>query len=89
MAKSILSLAYVVMSRSGRFLLQDDSWGREEANDMCEAKVFLRRSRAEKELALRDASGSTFEIGVYNGKPVMLVDAYDYWLLARFRKKSS
>lgn len=29
---------------------------------------------------------TVFEIGLHNGRPVMLVDAYSYWLDANYSK---
>jgi CYTH domain-containing protein len=82
--RSTLKLGYVVMSASGRFLVDGDTWGAAEGNDMYDAQVFRSRSFAEKMLEKFDSAGSVFEIGVYNGRPVMLVDAYDYWMDAKY-----
>ena len=82
--KSTLKLGYVVMSAGGRFLVDGDAWGALEGNDMYDAQVFRSRSYAEKVHARVDPSGSVFEIGVYNGRAVMLVDAYHYWMDAKY-----
>jgi len=88
--KSTLRLGYVIMSDEGRFYVDGGDWGAEEGNDMYDALVFCSRARAKKILARVSPEGSVFEIGVYNGKPVMLIDTYDYWLDAKYtamRKK--
>ncbi len=82
--KSTLRLGYVIMSSAGRFLVDGDSWGAAEGNDMYDAQVFRSRPHASKLLARLDPEGNVFEIGVYNGRPVMLVDAYDYYMDAKY-----
>lgn len=82
--RSTLKLAYVIMSEDGRFFMGDGEWGVPEGNDMYDAKITYSRRWAEKTLKKLDAGGSVFEIGLYNGRPVMLVDAYDYWIDAKY-----
>lgn len=82
--KSTLYLGYVIMSEEGRFLVEGSNWGAVEGNDMYDAHVYRSRSRANKIKNKLAPNGNVFEIGVYNGKPVMLVDAYDYWLDAKY-----
>lgn len=82
--RSKLHLVYVVMDDDGRFLIGRGVWGAPEGNDMSDARIFRSRRGADRELQGLDRKGTIFEIGLYNGKPVMLVDAYDYWLDAKY-----
>jgi hypothetical protein len=83
--RSSLRLCYIIMSEDGRIWLENGEWGRPEANDMGEAKIFLSRKRAELARSERNCPASIYEIGLHNGRPVMLIDAYDYWLDAKYR----
>ncbi|OGV57620.1 MAG: hypothetical protein A2283_04290 [Lentisphaerae bacterium RIFOXYA12_FULL_48_11] len=51
---------------------------------MLDAKIYRWRWAAESDLKEINEPASIFEIGLYNGKPVMLVDAYHYWLDAKY-----
>lgn len=82
--KSTLKLCYVIMSKESRFWLRDKCWGAAEGRDMCDAMPFGSEKDAERALATMDRAGTVYEIGLYNGKPVMLVDAYTYWLDANY-----
>ena len=84
--KSTLRLCYVIMSKDSRFWLQDRCWGGADGRDMCDSQIWSSRKEAERELAKLDQPGTVFEIGLYNGRPVMLVDAYSYWLDANYSK---
>lgn len=84
--KSTLKLCYVIMSKKGRFWLAANCWGAPEGNDMYDAKTFSSRRQAEKHITGLDTPSTVFEIGLYNGRPVMLVDAYQYWLDANYTK---
>lgn len=83
-SKSTLRLGFVIMSSEGRFFIGDGNWGSVDGNDMYDAQVYSSRRQAIKVLAKLGQEGTVFEIGVYNGKPVMLVDAYEYWLDAKY-----
>jgi hypothetical protein len=83
---STLKLCYVIMSEKGRFWLSANCWGAREGNDMYDAQIFSSRREAEKTSAKLDGPSTIFEIGLYNGKPVMLVDAYEYWIDANYTK---
>jgi hypothetical protein len=82
---SRLRLCYVIMSEDSRFWLCEGIWGAREGNDMCDAKIYLSRKEAAKELSKLSVKGTVFEIGLYNGRPVMLVDSYDYWVTGKYR----
>lgn len=82
--ESTLKLCYVIMSQQGRFWLSSNCWGAAEGNDMYDAMIFSSRRQAEKHKAGLDSFSTVFEIGLYNGRPVMLVDAYQYWLDAKY-----
>ena len=88
--KSTLKLCYVIMSKEdGRFWLRDQCWGATEGHDMYDALILTSRGQAEKHGATLDKPISIYEIGLYNGKPVMLVDAYQYWVDANYTKKEA
>jgi hypothetical protein len=72
------------MSQDGQFWLDADCWGSTEGTDMFDARIYRWRWAAEHELKKLDKPASVFEIGLYNNKPVMLIDAYRYWLDAKY-----
>jgi len=84
MKKSTLSLCYVIMSEDGKFWLKVNTWGDPQGNDMYDAKIFKARHKAEKFSTDLNKPTTVFEIGLYNEKPVMLVDAYEYYVNAKF-----
>ncbi|OGV61159.1 MAG: hypothetical protein A2498_12855 [Lentisphaerae bacterium RIFOXYC12_FULL_60_16] len=83
-SRSKLELRYVIMSEDGRFWLEDGCWGVTEGNDLYDGMIFGCRNDAVRKLKTLDKQGTIYEIGLYNGRPVILVDAYDYWLDAKY-----
>jgi hypothetical protein len=82
--KSTLKLCYIIMAEDGRIWLDAKHWGSPDGNDMVDAQTFLARRQAERVAKSLDVLTSIFEIGLHNGRPVMLVDAYEYWLDAKY-----